>query len=220
MNPQDNGQNDDYNDGHPNDELQMERRIASEIMKVVNERGLPLILDKITEGKGNCFPIAILDQCKRPEILSKLPTTTKNIIKQDTKKGQMQLRNAVRNFIQRSRHPNAARFKVEYTQSVALANNESWDQYWDKMILNKGWADYTFIQATAWYLKHDIMIVNTTNTDANPVMVISGNIDNEHLPSTGAMLTIGSKSNSHFQSLLPIEIFHMNSQPRKDPESN
>ena len=32
-------------------------------------------------------------------------------------------------------------------------------------------------------------------------------------PANGAMLTIGSKSNSHYQSLLPIETFHMNSEP-------
>ena len=48
-------------------------------MTVVNKLDLPLITDRITEGKGNCFPIAILDQCKRPEVLSKLPASTKKI---------------------------------------------------------------------------------------------------------------------------------------------
>ena len=58
------------------------------------------------------------------------------------------------------------------------------------------------------------MIVNTTNNDDNPVIIISGNIADETQACPGAMLTIGSKSNSHFQSLLPIEIFHLNSEAR------
>ena len=59
------------------DDLPTEQRIAKEIMTVVNMLDLPMILDRITEGKGNCFPLAILDQCKRPEILNKLPASTK-----------------------------------------------------------------------------------------------------------------------------------------------
>jgi hypothetical protein len=115
-------------------------------MTVVNERGLPLKLDKLTEGKGNCFPIAVIDQCKRPEILSILPASTKNIIKQDKNNSQMQLRNAVKIFINRSRHPNALKFKAQYQATLGLANNESWDEYWAKMIQNKAWADYVFMQ--------------------------------------------------------------------------
>ena len=45
------------------------------------------------------------------------------------------------------------------------------------------------------------------------MIFISGNPNNENIPCNGAMLTIGSKSNSHYQSLLPIEVFHMNSKP-------
>ena len=182
-------------------------------MTVVNERGLPLKLDRITEGKGNCFPLAVIDQCKRPEILTDLPASTKKIIKQDKNNGQMQLRNAVRIFIKKSRHPSALKFKAEYQSTLALTNNESWDEYWVKMVQNKVWADYIFIQSTAWFLHHDIMIVNTTNNDDNPMIFISGNLNDENIPCNGAIFTIGSKSNSHYQSLLPIETFHMKSEP-------
>ena len=75
-------------------------------MTVVNQLGLPLISDRITEGKGNCFPIAILDQCKRPEILSQLPASTKKIVYKNKNVGQLQLRMEVKNFIQTSDHPN------------------------------------------------------------------------------------------------------------------
>ena len=69
-------QYDDQYDDDQYDDLPTEQRIAKEIMTVVNKLGLPLILDRITEGKGNCFPLAILDQCKRPEILNKLSAST------------------------------------------------------------------------------------------------------------------------------------------------
>ena len=45
-----------------------ERRIAREIMNTVWKLNLPLKLDEITEGQGNCFPLAILAQCRRPEV--------------------------------------------------------------------------------------------------------------------------------------------------------
>ena len=45
--------------------LEMERRIAEEIMAVVRKLDLPLKLDQLTKGEGNCFPIAIMQQCKR-----------------------------------------------------------------------------------------------------------------------------------------------------------
>ena len=89
-----------------NDDLQMEKRIANEIMQVVINRGLPLKLDRITPGKGNCFPIAIIDQCKRPEIMSQLHPKIKQIIKYHTQTAQMQLRKAVSEFVQTSGHQN------------------------------------------------------------------------------------------------------------------
>ena len=59
------------------DNLQIERRIADEIMETVNRLQLPLILDQLTEGRGDCFPIAILQQCRRPEINQKLKPVPK-----------------------------------------------------------------------------------------------------------------------------------------------
>ena len=67
------------------------------------------------------------------------------------------------------------------------------------------------------------MIINTTNNDNNPVIIISGNVDNENIACSGATLTIGSKSNQHYQSLLPIEMFRMNTNPgnsHKNQETN
>ena len=130
-------------------------------MITVRNLDLPLISDKITEGKGNCFLVAILDQCRRPEIIIRLPTSTKEIVKD--KNGHMQLRHAVRTFRNTADHPNAGQFRRNYQNYAAIANNESWDQYWERMSQDREWADYIFIQATAWFLNHDIMIITTSN---------------------------------------------------------
>ena len=63
------------------DNLQIERRIADEIMETVNRVQLPLILDQLTEGRGNCFPIAILQQCRRPEINQQLKPIPKMLVR-------------------------------------------------------------------------------------------------------------------------------------------
>ena len=36
----------------------VDERIAAEIMETVRKLELPLRLDDITEGKGNCFPLS------------------------------------------------------------------------------------------------------------------------------------------------------------------
>jgi hypothetical protein len=50
----------------------IELNIANQIMDTVRRLQLPVKLDHLTEGRGNCFPIAVLQQCRRPEILSQL----------------------------------------------------------------------------------------------------------------------------------------------------
>ena len=49
-----------------------EERIALEIMQTVRRLQLPFKLDQITEGRGNCFPLAIQAQCRRPEVTKEL----------------------------------------------------------------------------------------------------------------------------------------------------
>ena len=51
---------------------------------------------------------------------------------------------------------------------------------------------------------HDILISTTTSTAESPYITISGNLVNEQVPCEGVPLLIGSKSNVHYQSLLPI----------------
>ena len=79
-----------------------ERRIGAEILKTVRRLDLPLKLDDITEGRGNCFPLAILAQCKRSEIFRELQKTVQVLIYQND---PTLLRRAVHSFMTKSKHP-------------------------------------------------------------------------------------------------------------------
>ena len=74
---------------------------------------------------------------------------------------------------------------------------------------NKVWVDSWFVQATAWYLKLDLWIVDCANRDDHPFIRISGNLENPDTPCDGPIMTIGTKSSCHYQSLLPVEMLHM-----------
>ena len=109
-------------------QMHTERNIAREIMATVNRLGLPFKLDQLTEGLGNCFPISIIQQCRRPEIFSQLKPLPKVITKHKT--GQSILRNSVKQFITKSEHHQILRFKAQYEEYDGKDNNRSWEEYW------------------------------------------------------------------------------------------
>ena len=53
----------------------IEQKIADEIMATIISLQLPFKLDQLTEGLGNCFPMAIIQQLRKPEIRSQLRPT-------------------------------------------------------------------------------------------------------------------------------------------------
>ena len=83
------------------DQFQIERNIAKEIMETVQRLQLPLKLDQLTEGRGNCFPISIIQQCQRPEILSYLRPKLRKIVR--LRNGHSALRQNVIEFIIKSK---------------------------------------------------------------------------------------------------------------------
>ena len=103
-------------------------------------------------------------------------------------------------------------FKKQFDETDGSVNRESWSQYWIRMKTDKTWVDYWFVQATAWYLQLDIWIVATSSTESSPYIVISGNLGDGSYPSNGPIITLGTKSNCHYQSLLPIEMLHLEFQ--------
>ena len=78
-----------------------EKRIAHEIMNTVRRLQLPLRLDAITEGRGNCFPLSVLAQCQRQEIKQHLNGAIRILMDQND---PTLLRRAVHAFMANSRH--------------------------------------------------------------------------------------------------------------------
>ena len=162
------------NDG----QFQIEKIIAREIMETVDRLQLPLKLDQLTEGRGNCFPISIIQQCQRPEILSYLRPKPRQIVK--LRNGHSLLRQNVREFIMKSKTIRVKQLQEKFEETDGVADRESWSQYWQRMTTDKAWVSYFFVQATAWYLQMDIWIVATSWTEKDPYIVISGTKSNSH----------------------------------------
>ena len=191
--------------------LQNEERIAMEILKIVRRLQLPLKLDEITEGKGNCFPLAILAQCRRREIFQELNGAIQNIIQQND---PTLVRRAVYIFMKNSTNQKIKEYKKRYGEVLAAVDNRSWREYWEVMIRNYEWVDYVFIQSTAWFLGHDFIIVTTTSTESHPYITISGNLMDETISCPGTELVIGSKSQVHSQTLLPLRVTEQTRNPK------
>ena len=124
-----------------------ELRIAQEIIQTVRRLQLPLQLDEITEGRGNCFPLSVLAQCRRLEIIQHLNETLRSLIEQNN---PTLLRRAVHEFMENSRHQTIQEYKRRYTEVLAALDNRNWREYWKVMLRNYEWVDYIFIQSTAW----------------------------------------------------------------------
>ena len=103
-------------------------------------------------------------------------------------------------------------FRKQFEELDGLVNGESWNAYWTRMARDFTWVDYWFVQGTAWYLELDVWIVATSSTESSPYIAISGNLDDGDIPCNGPTITLGTKSNSHYQSLLPIEMLHLEFQ--------
>ena len=181
---------------------QIEEKIAQEIMLTVDKLQLPFMLDSITEGKGNCFPLAILAQCRRPEVFQDLSSEIQSIVRQNN---STLLRLAVRKFMLGMKHKALVDFRRQYEDVLANIDGRDWLQYWDIMVSNYEWVDYTFVQSTAWLLQHDIIIIPTSGSQKSPYFTVSGNIASPIVQCPFPPLTLGCKSNSHYQSLLPIQ---------------
>ena len=187
--------------------LSPEQKIANEIMKNVKKLQLPLELDQLTEGKGDCFPLAVLAQCRRPIIYRKLTEHVKQVV---LKNDPTLLRLALKAFILNSKERLVSALKQNYEDVVQNIDGRTWNQYWGLMSKRYEWVDHMFIQATAWFLNNDIMITMTNSPENTPYVTISGNLKDENVPCHEAPLIIGCKPNVHYQSLIPTSSWKIN----------
>ena len=95
----------------------IEQRLADEIMKAVRQLSLPLKLDALTEAKGDCFPLAILAQCQRPEIYNALASRIQEVIKQND---PTILRKAVKRFMLSSSHSKILEYETNYKEVLTF----------------------------------------------------------------------------------------------------
>ena len=180
-----------------------ERRIGLEILKKIRSLQLPLKLDEITEGRGNCFPLAIIAQLHRPDVFRNLSESIRFLACQ---KDPNVLRQEIHRFMIHSKNPIILEYKRRYEEVIARIDVRNWCEYWKTMVKNYEWVDYIFVQSTAWFLGLDIIIITTTSTENHPYITISRNLTDESKPCQGIPLIIGCKSQLHYQSLIPLQM--------------
>ena len=139
-----------------------ERRIGLEIQKKIRSLQLPLKLDEITEGRGNCFPLAIIAQLHRPNVFQSLSESIQILACQQD---PTLLREEIHRFMIHSKNPVILEYIRRYDEVIARIDGRNWSEYWKTMIKNYEWVDYIFVQSTAWFLGLDIIIITTTSTD-------------------------------------------------------
>ena len=172
--------------------------LSQQIMAGVNRAELPMKLDTITEGDGNCWFRGIWSQMQRKEIRGTL-TNEKIKIKDHT-----QLRKKVATFMTRKFNtPVVETFVRNYEEVVEPVSGETWVEYWERMKTDGEWADDIAVQGTAWYLNRDILIVCSTATLEQPYLTKSGSFHSEVTACEGLPLLIGYVEGIHYQSLVP-----------------
>lgn len=180
------------------DEWEASRECADEMMRTIPGLEEDFKLDDVTLGDGQCFSTSCIQQMRRPEVNRCLdPRWQKYAWIMDPRAFKYQ----VRKFMNTCNHSRIQDMKVEWKNFTG----RSWEDYWAAQhIMKKStWADHSFVQSTAWFLNLDIVIHQ--NISSNPVMTISGNIENENIPCNGSTLHIGYLLGRHYQSLLPLD---------------
>ena len=159
-----------------------------DLQETIIRCNLPLKLDNDTEGFGNCFPNAIVQQCLRPEIKnwlqSKKPWTTTSY--------HRALRTKVTNFALKQQLKAIVDLKSHYNSVIIHIDKQSWLEYWQHMAREGIWVDHLFVQMTAWYFELDIKILTTSSKLPNPYIAISGNVNQVPNFVSGPPLLIGN----------------------------
>ena len=186
--------------------LEWEVAEVEELMRrAIQNAQLQLKLDKDTLGDGNCFSRAMVQQFQRPQIKHFLQNRGLAI------SSFMQLKEKVEEFVRTHMHTDKMKVlkdNFEMSQSNMTRENpdlepRSWSKYWSDMLKDGEWADDTYIQACAWYLNMNIVVVYAGHaTPERPFYPMEGNFSSER---TGPTLLVGYINGNHYQSLLPLQ---------------
>ena len=160
---------------------------------------LKLALDNRTEGFGDCFPNAIVQQCRRPEVKAWLMKNKPSAIFTSPQT----LRLKVKTFALQSNDEVVTNLRAKYEREIQPVDKKSWEDYWDLMGRKGTWVDHIFVQMTAWYMNLDIMVLTTSSQSENPFIHLNGNIKETSGNPSGPPLILGNYTNVHYQSLIP-----------------
>ena len=84
------------------------------LAETIQKCNLPLKFDNNTEGYGNCFPFAIVQQCRRPEVKAWLQNKKPGI----TASNHGAIRTKVSNFALRQESTAIDELKLHYNQVI------------------------------------------------------------------------------------------------------
>ena len=90
---------------------------------------LKLALDNPTEGFGDCFPNAIVQQCRRPEVKAWLMKNKPSAIFTSPQT----LRLKVKTFALQSNDEVVTNLRAKYEREIQPVDKKSWEDYWDLM---------------------------------------------------------------------------------------
>ena len=179
----------------------------------IQETQLPLVIDTPTTGDGNCFSRAMVQQFQRPSVNAFLQQTSKHIAT------FLELKLEVVKFVHQNKNSEKIKALKENFELSQQNNHKegllrrTWEQYWEDMDTDGRWADDTFIQATAFYLNMDILIIFAAQATKERLFGrIEGNFSSDvALNRKAPTLIVGyininiSRNLEHYQSLIPQE---------------
>ena len=180
--------------------------LEEQLMIAIQGGETPLMLDRPTLGDGNCWSRATVQQCQRAPI--KLYLQSRGL----TITNFMQLKALIYQFVKtNSQTGKIMDMKTNFDLKQLNMHEEdlpsrSWAEYWADMQTSGPWADDTFIQATAWFLRVDLRIIYVEPDDMTlrGITTIAGDFEpsaQEERP----VLYYAYLVNYHYQSLLPVD---------------
>ena len=119
----------DYKESYKYTSWAMERELADKILVNVKKKGISVKLDDLTQGKGSCFMVAVLQQMKREDVKDYLNDEQRAI------KTSLEFRWCVNRFrIRNANHEKLQNMKMLYN---ATSPKVPWEVYWREMTIEK-----------------------------------------------------------------------------------
>ena len=155
----------DYEEAVAKNTWKVEKKLADELLNAAKELNLDMKIDRLTEYRLNSFPIAILQQLRRKDVIGKLDKKIQDVANE---MDQRILRREIVNFIKSSDNPEVLKMKRDYKET-SQDSKPPWKTW--KGMLKDTWVEPWFIQATAWYLQLYIHVVRIVSDPDNPVIL-------------------------------------------------